>query len=654
MDWSGSLLSFLAGVTFRSIGLLLLATAAVLLPRVRSAAARHAVCAVTVAGMLLLAVISPLVPPLPVRVMSTPAKVELPAVAEIAPAAIAKGAAIRRVPLRSQSGLPWRPMAAGIYLAGAGLLLFRLLLGYFLTVRLVRASRPVREPWACEVLESDCISVPLTAGWLRPRILMPSGWRAWDSATLQAVLVHEQTHIQRRDWLVAMLAGVNRCLFWFHPAAWWLEGKLAALAEQACDDGALLQLEGRQNYAQALLNMASQVKRGDGRLTWEAMAMAKASEVGMRIDRILDETRQIPRGLTRLYWVALAAGSLPLIYFVSVAQLAPAMAQERPAVAAHSVGQLDFGQMEQYVAAHPDDLEVRGKLIRDYFLYSIVQPRLNHIYWMIQNHPESELTALNSTGILPRTTPLMNTEQDYQTAASLWRAQVAIHAGDARVQANAARFLAQNPSEWDEAERLLTSARSLDGGTPAYTQQLARLYATAMIESAGGFSNIGFAEKAKSELYNSTDGLLLLQTANQLNGQPGLADLRTRLLARSQMFGVRLGAGPREPAPMAATVKPFVPTVVRVGGNVQQSKLKNAVQPVYPQAARDAGIEGTVELSVLIGRDGTVKSTDVTAGNPILAAAAQEAVMQWTYSPTLLNAFPVEVKTTVQVPFRLQ
>ena len=59
--------------------------------------------------------------------------------------------------------------------------------------------------------------------------------------------------------------------------------------------------------------------------------MAKASEVKHRIERILDETRQIPQGLTRPRLAALLACGLPLIYVASVLQLAPARAKARSA-----------------------------------------------------------------------------------------------------------------------------------------------------------------------------------------------------------------------------------------------------------------------------------------------------------------------------------
>jgi protein TonB len=92
---------------------------------------------------------------------------------------------------------------------------------------------------------------------------------------------------------------------------------------------------------------------------------------------------------------------------------------------------------------------------------------------------------------------------------------------------------------------------------------------------------------------------------------------------------------------------------VSVGGNVQAAKLINHIDPVYPPAARAAGIEGTVTVRVTLTEDGTVEAAEPTDGNPALAAAAIDAVKQWTWQPTLFNGHPVKVVTSVTVPFKL-
>jgi TonB family protein len=93
---------------------------------------------------------------------------------------------------------------------------------------------------------------------------------------------------------------------------------------------------------------------------------------------------------------------------------------------------------------------------------------------------------------------------------------------------------------------------------------------------------------------------------------------------------------------------------VRVDPDDQQRRLQHAVRPAYPEAARQAGLQGDVTLRLEIGADGAVKDVRAIAGDPELARAAIEAVSQWQYAPALLDGRPVSVVTTVTLAFRLQ
>lgn len=114
---------------------------------------------------------------------------------------------------------------------------------------------------------------------------------------------------------------------------------------------------------------------------------------------------------------------------------------------------------------------------------------------------------------------------------------------------------------------------------------------------------------------------------------------------------------PAKPAPSTPTPPkpaPAAPALIRVSGPVQAARLAHRIEPVYPFAAQQLRISGTVELSGIIGTDGHIRELHVTSGNAWLAQAALEAVRQWVYQPTLLGNKPVEVLTTIQVNFRLR
>ncbi len=78
-------------------------------------------------------------------------------------------------------------------------------------------------------------------------------------------------------------------------------------------------------------------------------------------------------------------------------------------------------------------------------------------------------------------------------------------------------------------------------------------------------------------------------------------------------------------------------------------RLLEGGQPIYPEAARDQDLRGTVVLRVHVGKDGRVEQVDVVRGNPVLAAAATDAVLHWRYQPFLLNDQPVEGEIVVSI-----
>lgn len=99
--------------------------------------------------------------------------------------------------------------------------------------------------------------------------------------------------------------------------------------------------------------------------------------------------------------------------------------------------------------------------------------------------------------------------------------------------------------------------------------------------------------------------------------------------------------------------EPVRPPRQRVSAGVMESALIRRVQPNYPHIAIDMHLSGEVRLRAIIATDGSVQDLDVLSGSPILARAAENAVRQWRYRPTLLNGVPVEVETYITVNFIL-
>jgi VWFA-related protein/TonB family protein len=636
------LLYYLADVTARSLCLAALARLGVWLFRVKTAAARHAALTVVSGGMLLLAALTPTLPSIPLRVLRAERAARVSPAPDFQVEATSTLPPLADPPAAKQPDrrrwLPdfgWPAVASAIYFAVALVLLLRLAYGYLFTRRLVRASR--REG---DVYESAWIAVPMTVGWRRPKILLPAVWKEWDAAKLEAVLAHERMHIRRADWAIAALAAFNRCVFWFNPLAWWMERRMAFLAEQACDDAALLETGAREPYAEALLDMAAAVKSGRGRMVWEAMAMARTAEVRRRIERILDETRQIPRGLTRGRWAAVVACSLPLMYLASVTQLAPAqapVAAQQPRAALAEMAQAPAPPtikaspaQEQELPKPAGELLYAGHSLKVlYFdLQSLSPDDLVHVRNSAQTIVGSRLADGDLAAIMTNT-GAVKVVQDFTGDRSLLIQRIESLQGS-NAQSGAGNSGQQLVS--------LEAAVKMLGALPEKK---------ALIYFGGAMTRNGTASGAQ---FRATISAAL--GANVAFYPVDVGGLREGIFLRTEV------AEMAETVVSASAQAPYPYRLSMAATPVQR------VDPVYPAEALAAGFEGDVRFAIVVGTDGHVRDAKLigapacpgkNCGAPAMVAAAREAVSHYVYEPAKApDGELAEMETLATVPFRLR
>jgi periplasmic protein TonB len=124
--------------------------------------------------------------------------------------------------------------------------------------------------------------------------------------------------------------------------------------------------------------------------------------------------------------------------------------------------------------------------------------------------------------------------------------------------------------------------------------------------------------------------------------------------------GTGVGTGSfNEAAPVAPlpppppVIKKIPPAPVHVSRGIIESNLIHRVQPAYPALARSARVQGVVEFTAVISKQGTIENLQLVRGHPLLVTAAREAILQWRYRRTMLNGEPVEVITNILVNFTL-
>ncbi len=86
----------------------------------------------------------------------------------------------------------------------------------------------------------------------------------------------------------------------------------------------------------------------------------------------------------------------------------------------------------------------------------------------------------------------------------------------------------------------------------------------------------------------------------------------------------------------------------------EKPEVIKRVEPVYPELARKAGIEGMVVVKVLIGTKGDVEKVEVVKSHPMLDEAAVAAAKQFKFKPGKQRDRYVKVWMTIPFTFRLK
>ena len=220
------------------------------------------------------------------------------------PAPVQSSAGNGRQLFHAQVSRNWLSLGLGAWALGALMVLLYPVLGRIQLLRMeINSEAPATSEWAAlltetsqmlnlrrrvVLLQSRASVMPLTWGWLRPRVLLPAEAGEWPIERRRIVLLHELAHVKRRDCLTHSITRVVCALYWFNPLAWVAARQMRIERERACDD---LVLNGgckASDYAGHLVEIATAFRRvpqGAG------IAMARSSNLEQRVRAIVDSSR---------------------------------------------------------------------------------------------------------------------------------------------------------------------------------------------------------------------------------------------------------------------------------------------------------------------------------------------------------------------------
>ena len=529
---------------------------------------------------------------------------------------------------------------------------------------------------------------PVTFGVRNPVVLLPDGFPLLDSRVRDAILAHECLHVRRRDWLFTVVEELVRAAFWFHPAIWWLLGEIQLAREQAVDRAAVEMTRQPEEYVDALLAIAGARPQLD---LAPAPLFLRKRHLKQRVISLVKEVRMSKTGLAS----ALAAGVCILAavcWMVTSAfplEAAPQTVTDGPGV---SVDLSGATMMHRTGVAYPEAARAKGVEGA-----VVVQARLDSSgsvvdASVVSGPQELRRAALEAVlqwhfmrayggGVQQVSIDFKLPQAAVPPAAGIngppgeLTVRLANGADPAQVQAlvqemrqRANTTAPGQPVPTPEAQGALDAVTRptfrVGGGVTEMREEPASqggvLRSLFVLDSAPAAAQpariksitvLGLPESARSEVLAS----LPVREGNLLTPEN-----RAKILAAARQVDEHLSVSSAEDTPGQADVRIVapgaelpVPQRIRVGGNVEAARMVKKVNPLYPPLAKQARIQGTVVLNVIIGKDGKVQDATVVSGHALLIQAVVDAVRQWEYQPTLLNGQPVEVSTTVEVNFTL-
>ena len=243
--------------------------------------------------------------------------------------------------------MPWLVVA---WLAGATVFWVRLFGGWAIAARMrSRLVAPAPPEWQQKIdqliirvgvsrpvtlLVSAMVRTPTVVGWLRPVVLMPIGALAGlPPEHVEALLAHELAHIRRHDYLVNLLQSIAESLLFYHPAVWWISGRIRNEREVCCDEVAVSISGDALTYACALADLETRRRAH--------FTPALAADGGMlrdRVARLLNQPDRISPACPTPSAVVAAVLILVAAYGVFAQSPTEARSFEAPSIKPNTLG----------------------------------------------------------------------------------------------------------------------------------------------------------------------------------------------------------------------------------------------------------------------------------------------------------------------------
>jgi len=469
----------------------------------------------------------------------------------------------------------------------------------------------------------------------RPSIVLPEELAGrLDDEELEAVMLHELAHAERRDNLAALFQAAVCCVFWFHPLTWLVGRRLLEERERACDERVLEAGGAPASYASGILKV---VRLGLG---WKAAGASGATDgtnLRRRIEMIMSGERNRPAARWQRA-LPLAAGLAALCLTLGPALFGGTGAAALTDGAGQQAGGAGVALARQAAQGATDSPAIEE----------------------ITRAPEFSVLFEHAVGA-----PLGITNARMRLVSREQLRRAADEGADYFDEDEAAEFFLTLP-EITLANQSLKTIREVGVG-----------FATdGRVNVVAGYA--ASIKPGESQTFRPD-----WRRRNVI--LPGTPERITVRLVWATMddgttWGAKPPAPPAPPRPAAppqppnpsspralsrfpSTGNPASPEATggagsggaggQVSGGALNGRVVSKPAPVYPATAKRARAQGVVTVRIVIGEDGQVVSAEAASGHPLLHEAATQAALAARFTPTLSEGKPVKVAGAITYNFVL-
>ncbi|TAH68293.1 MAG: hypothetical protein EWM47_08210, partial [Anaerolineaceae bacterium] len=245
-------------------------------------------------------------------------------------------------------------IGAYIWVLGIIALLVYSLLSIWLLKKQLKDAQLIEK----NIYEANNLKTPFLLGLIRPKIYLPVGLNATEKSY---ILLHEQTHIRRKDNIIKILAFLILSFHWFNPLVWIAFKLMSTDMELSCDERVLREMKEdiKKPYANSLLSLAI----GKQVVSGSPLAFGEGNVRG-RIKNVLNYKRS-------RFWLIIAATIVVIAIAIGLSSNPPSITPSMMWAKSLQVDDIQnieliiypSSQEEQYKKYEPDEFTEIVKLI---------------------------------------------------------------------------------------------------------------------------------------------------------------------------------------------------------------------------------------------------------------------------------------------------